>query len=542
VAFPLSPFSALIPIAVKSLKYVIDNNFRDKVYPLPGSVLYSDLYIGAEHSGIYIGDDQISNIVVDGFAESEVKVSTPRNFTDSSKLHRKIYVSCDGEGAVGEGMVSDCATKNIGLRSFYGLLFSNCHVFSEQCVNQANGNKAKDGPIATAVSNVFELFSIDDTWEPSVRSLKRAANRKLGATKWRLWDWDNCSSNDTREDDQSELDLDSILSNLYNTPLDQDSIQIIQNSKSDIECYFDEISNESLPSGALNPLRKYKSAINKVWDKYQESKIFIQQIGHGFSFNDLRVLDPSDFTPLAHELKNNQLIKGLVKKLGRNYISPEKKYTVCKRMKSEVHGIHKSNEIMRLLPSELSGFDNEELEYLFYAKLMEHSLLTYQLTGSDQSPDEKKMKGPVVACFDTSASMGGLPIIKAKALLLAISQILEQECRDMYVLIFGSNNQIKELKVSGKQATGDLLKFLYQGFDGGTDFETPLTRAVEIISQQETFKNSDILMVTDGECSISGKFSKKVTKDKQLLGFSIFTVICDAPVIEDSFSDEIVSI
>ena len=49
----------------------IDNEIRDTVYPVMGSVVYCDLAFGhAEHSGIYIGNDQIVHL--DGSGDIEI--------------------------------------------------------------------------------------------------------------------------------------------------------------------------------------------------------------------------------------------------------------------------------------------------------------------------------------------------------------------------------------------------------------------------------------------------------------------------------------
>ena len=81
---------AAIPLGIKSIKYFIDSTLRDHVQPMPGSVLYCDLWVAVEHSGIYVGDGAISNIVVDGVAESTVCRSSPESFTSKSVLGRKI--------------------------------------------------------------------------------------------------------------------------------------------------------------------------------------------------------------------------------------------------------------------------------------------------------------------------------------------------------------------------------------------------------------------------------------------------------------------
>ena len=124
-------------LGVKPIKYFIDSHFRDHVTPVPGSVVYCDLWLGAEHSGIYVGDGKISNIVVDSItsASAAVELDSPQSFTSKSTLGRKIYVSCNLEGAVGHPWVAHGAHAHVGERSFYGLVIKNCHSFSTRCVD-----------------------------------------------------------------------------------------------------------------------------------------------------------------------------------------------------------------------------------------------------------------------------------------------------------------------------------------------------------------------------------------------------------------------
>lgn len=82
----LSLIKAAIPVGIKSIKYFIDSTFRDHAHPVPGSVLYCDLWVAVEHSGIYVGNGQISNIVVDGVAMASVERCGPRSFTSKSTL------------------------------------------------------------------------------------------------------------------------------------------------------------------------------------------------------------------------------------------------------------------------------------------------------------------------------------------------------------------------------------------------------------------------------------------------------------------------
>jgi hypothetical protein len=164
---------AAIPMGIKSLKYFIDSTFRDKVTPVAGSVLYCDLWLAVEHSGIYVGDGDISNIVVDGLAESEVKLSSPRSFTSKSTLGRKIYVSCDKYGAVGDDAVRHGANAHVGERAIYGLVIKNCHHFSTKCVNYAGQNDE------SFFSGLFSFSNVGETWEPSMHVLLFGASGEI---------------------------------------------------------------------------------------------------------------------------------------------------------------------------------------------------------------------------------------------------------------------------------------------------------------------------------------------------------------------------
>ncbi|MCK8825789.1 VWA domain-containing protein [Fuchsiella alkaliacetigena] len=521
-------------LVIKGIKSWIDNKYREKVVPIEGSVLYSDLLGGVEHSGIYIGDNQISNIKSGGIAEGVVKKSSPRNFTKRSLMHKKIYVSCDKNGAVGDREVSQGAKDHIGDRSFYGLVFNNCHSFSSKCLDYSKQNYT--------FNSTFELRDIDETWEPTVKLLKQKAKKKLGATKWKLWDWKN-QSESSSEQKVSKPNLAEIKEFFKQIPLNPENIKVIQSQLEESKAYKEEIVDENIPSEAINLINGFSETLKKIDNKYQETKEFINLVGRGYSYKELVELD-QDFASLAKEMKENRKVLEVVEKLGRNYISEteKKQPKINKRGKSEVFGLHRSNDLVRLLPSELVNFEDEELEYLFYSKFLEHTLLTYELVSKTREEKEELKKGPVIACLDTSGSMSGLPILKAKALLLSISEILEEENRSLYILLFGSAGEIKELHIKKKEQSAKILHFLKQGFGGGTDFETPLKRGVKIIEDQEEYNKADILMITDGLCKVTDDFTKYLSKKKLRVGFNVYTVICATELDGDDFSDEIISI
>jgi hypothetical protein len=533
----MSVFKAGIPMGLKALKYFVDSTFRDKVVPVPGSVLYCDLWVAVEHSGIYVGEGKISNIVVDGFAESTVSRSSPQSFTSKSMLGRNIYVSCDRHGAVGHGVVARGADAHVGERGFYGLVIKNCHQFSTKCVNYA----VRDAADNSLWKKLWRTS--DETWEPTLGILKDAARNQLGATKWRLWDWDN----EAKYDPPPEPDWDAHTDFFCNQPLNPQSIAQIRAELAATQAYEAEIADENIPDPVRHRLKIFWQTLADISQKYEEVKGFLALCpGASFSYSELNAC-ADDFAALAKMLQKNAKITELARKMGRDYISEEKKKQVKipQASKTEVHGTHRSDDVMRMLPSELLNLEDETMEVLFYARLLEKNLLTYELQGvtfinGEETETTRKRTGPVVACLDTSGSMQGAPLLKAKALLLAIANILKREDRSLHVLLFGSAGEIREFSMAGQNDSMGLLKFLQQGFGAGTDFETPLKHAFEIIALQKDYKKADVLMISDGDCSLSPEFTKTVKMQKEILNCMVYSVLCADSKVEDSFSDEVV--
>lgn len=538
-------------LGYRIFKDVIDMFHRKKVVPIEGNVLYTDLYFFVEHSGIYVGSGKISNIKVNNLfkGDSSVKISDAKDFTEKA-FRKKIYVSSNERRAVGNIAVSDYALSRVGDKRSYNLFLKNCHTFCTLCLDKINLNIIKKTVADT----------VDETWKRTIRALKRKAKKKLGATKWYVWDLDATYGEGANEEyygndmkkDITEQDMQQIIEEYENIALTPENIQNFKMEQSEIKEYVEEISDEDIPEDLMEKLKKVQASVVKINDdvngKYKE---FLKEFSTVvYSYSDLKKL-PENSNQIIKEMLLNNNIKEVIEKLEKGNAEEEKnskKEIIMEMSQNEVFGIHKSNDITRLLPSELVLFENEELENLFYAKMYENSLLTYEISGEDKKEKDKEeieyKKGPVIACVDTSGSMRGNPIKKARALLLAISKILQTEKRKMYVILFGSAGQILEFKMENEKEIADLLKFLNQEFNGGTDFNTPLKRAIKIIENEKNYEKSDILFVTDGLCSLNDENRKIVESKKKKLNFKIFIVNCTGYTgnLKDGFSDEIIGI
>jgi NC domain. len=109
---------------------LIDNVIRDKVSPVPGSILHCSLY-GAEHTGVYVGNGKIINLCGNG----SIMVCKPSQFIANSNAI-SIYVACDKATAkpLGSSKVADRAKAMVGENRSYNVLMDNCHQFTCGCI------------------------------------------------------------------------------------------------------------------------------------------------------------------------------------------------------------------------------------------------------------------------------------------------------------------------------------------------------------------------------------------------------------------------
>ena len=155
--------------------------FKDKVKPVPGSVLKCDLAFGADflggslcHTGIYLGGDEIAEITNEDGA-AKVNVVDPADFlngqgTNLIRTGINIYVATDGNGrALGSTKVAKRARAfvELGRRGEYDLVDNNCHKFTVRCVTGEEPDDAKltERDVEKALEDAFGCSCV--TWEPT---------------------------------------------------------------------------------------------------------------------------------------------------------------------------------------------------------------------------------------------------------------------------------------------------------------------------------------------------------------------------------------
>ena len=237
------------------------------------------------------------------------------------------------------------------------------------------------------------------------------------------------------------------------------------------------------------------------------------------SFIDRRIVDFNILEKYAELLEKEPEIQKLAEYLGRMHetqaeLEEEKikemkiqtKMKINHAGKSELVGVHESDDINNLLPSEISLLSEPQMEMIFYKKFAEKKLLTYQFISQEKFEElieeektkkipKKDKRGPIIICVDTSGSMHGIPEYVAKVLCFAILRIALMNSRRCYLISFST--KIKTLDLTNLNASlMELIEFLMHSFHGGTDATPALTEALKQIKTKE-YSKADILMISD---------------------------------------------
>ncbi len=213
--------------------------------------------------------------------------------------------------------------------------------------------------------------------------------------------------------------------------------------------------------------------------------------------------------------------------------------------KNEICDIHLGNDISHVLPAEFVNLRHPVLKLEFYRKFLQRGLMQYKLEG-----DEKIAKGDIIYCDDGSGSMYGDPEIWAKAVGLALLNVARNQKRGFYGVHFGSPgeyatfdfkpNKPVEYYCDGVHKTLDdidgTLEYAELFFNGGTDFMTPLTIALEQLKKQhEEFgaTKGDIVFATDGFCSVEDNWLKEFKLEQERLGFKVYGIVIGGDPLQD---------
>ncbi len=275
-------------------------------------------------------------------------------------------------------------------------------------------------------------------------------------------------------------------------------------------------------------------------DTAEEAEQWSLTLGSGYRSPPGRQLE------LGKRLAGNEKLKKLARMVGRmkfHALALRKK--VFERSSEEILEVERGDSLHRLLPHELLMLHHPVLRKDFSRRFLDQELLQYSLRGI-----EEKGKGPMVVCLDGSSSMAGDKEVWSKAVTLTLLEIARRQRRFFRSICFSSGEtplQILDMNPKERyevemEKVMDLAEF-FPG--GGTDFEKPLDAALDCLKNSR-YKKGDVVFITDGECQVGEDWAQNFRKEKDRLGFSLFSILIDVGQSSfgtlKEFSDKITTI
>ncbi|MEO2118067.1 MAG: VWA domain-containing protein [Methanocaldococcus sp.] len=255
---------------------------------------------------------------------------------------------------------------------------------------------------------------------------------------------------------------------------------------------------------------------------------------------DKKLLSPEERIKLVDKILQNKKIREIVKKLGKLRLLAINEYkSKIKHYSGEIYSTKIGRDLKHLLPKEIANLSDEILYYDFLRRFVDRKLLIYDIQNKLE-----KQKGPIIILLDHSGSMYGDREIWGKAVALSIIEIAKRENRVIYYIAFDDGVRF-EKKINPKAITfNEIIEIASLYFGGGTNFIMPLNRAISIIKEHETFKNADILLITDGYAEVNENFLKEFKQFKNEHNVKLISVFVETFPTETlkMISDEVIKV
>lgn len=245
--------------------------------------------------------------------------------------------------------------------------------------------------------------------------------------------------------------------------------------------------------------------------------------GWGVEPGVVQQMDYAQRAALAERLIQNPKVKKLTEMIGamtRTALEAQSRKVYY--LPEEVVDVTVGVDLDRLLPEELLAFCDPDLELDFFHRYTEETLLQYKMRGQ-----EKLSKGGIVYLMDNSGSMAGEKEMWAKGAGLGMLAIARQQRRPFYGCHFSSKSQLKCFDFRDpKDITLDrVLMYAEHMWNGGTDFEAPLNKAVSIFAEEFEVTGAvegDVVLATDGMCGVSPEFMSRFKAEQERMGFRVY--------------------
>jgi uncharacterized protein with von Willebrand factor type A (vWA) domain len=375
-------------------------------------------------------------------------------------------------------------------------------------INHAAMNKAQGSKEWETLRTYTEL----DQWSSAMAAVEFST--RLGE----IFD----EMKELQEAQQEMLDADQDLQDLLDdiqSRQDEDPDDLIDQLNQQLEAYdqAQDNLNQQLNQSQDQIRQAGRQAAQQAREEAEKSEAALSTFGT--DPGELQRMPAEKRFELAARIHRNHKLRELADKIGRmvRFAMGEQARKIV-HGRDEVHDIEMGDDLSLVLPTELAFLSDDNARILFLKKYADKELLQYQLRGQD-----KVAKGAIICMVDSSGSMGGARETWAKAVAIALLNICHKQKRDFYGIIFSSRGQAFEVHFpKGIASIEQVLDFAEFEYMGGTDFEYPIGRAVEVLEHQfqdESAQKGDLVMITDGECAVSEDWMDRYFNAKKELAF-----------------------
>lgn len=280
--------------------------------------------------------------------------------------------------------------------------------------------------------------------------------------------------------------------------------------------------------------QKVRAALAEVTDKMNEEREQFHM--WGVEPGDPTLQDFDERKALAKLLNQHKMNK-FRKLFGRfKFVMAARRANRTEFGRDEVVDTEFSDDPSRFLATEWAmSKGNRLLRLDFMRRFAEGEILSRKFVGV-----EHVGQGAIICVVDTSSSMSGMDkggITReawAKAFMLALMDQAKASGRDFVAILFASAHQQKmwEFK-GGRGPLRDVIECVSFMFNGGTNFENPMTMATDVLERQynaDGTMKGDIVFITDDDCAVSSTWMRKFIERKDKLGFRVFGIQVGAKV------------
>jgi uncharacterized protein with von Willebrand factor type A (vWA) domain len=222
----------------------------------------------------------------------------------------------------------------------------------------------------------------------------------------------------------------------------------------------------------------------------------------GRELGKLRRQSYEQYLKWVAKLQRHPELISFMREVGRNvhHFRIKRKEIRSHQLPEEYYDLRQSGDISHLLPSDAVLLADPDFEAYFLLKWVEQKLMTYDTVGWVDEPP----KGPVICMLDTSHSMRGGKLRLAQIFVMTFAALSLLEKRDFLLILFGAKGELMEQALYHRRPDWSSFYALAQmSFGGGTHFDAPMKRSIQVIEENREFQGADLVMVTDGVGGIS---------------------------------------